>query len=194
MTVDERKIWFNVANTDGLGPAAAQKIARYLEQQRCGAEMLLDLEIDVLTRDVGLSASVALALAEQLRQPVELPNELDEVELLTPNDEQFPNSRFTTANPPLTPVLWAMGNRSLLAGNAPAVAIAGSRDASDEILERARDIATQLSQSGWLVVSGLAQGVDSAAHEGALRGRAGTIGVLASGIANRSRKIGRAHV
>jgi DNA processing protein len=49
------------------------------------------------------------------------------------------------------------------------------------------DIARIASRQGWMVVSGLAQGVDSAAHQGALIGGTGTIGALASGIANMSR-------
>jgi DNA processing protein len=62
----------------------------------------------------------------------------------------------------------------------PAVAIVGARNASAAACRFARDLARGLAEAGVLVVSGLARGIDSAAHHGALGG--GTAGVIASGI------------
>lgn len=66
--------------------------------------------------------------------------------------------------------------------NARSLAIVGSRDASDEALSAARVIAAEAVSRKITVVSGLASGVDSAAHEAALTGDGRTIGVLGSGI------------
>lgn len=187
MTADERQIWFNIASTAGLGPAAAQKVARYLDDHRIAPSALVDLDADAIQRGAGLSASLAAALHEQLHDLLELPHGPDGVELLVPGDDHFPNARLLNANPPLPPVLWAAADTSLLTHSGLALAIAGSRETSEEILELVEDVARDASRRGWMVVSGLAQGVDSAAHRGALAGRAGTIGVLASGIANTSR-------
>jgi DNA processing protein len=187
MTIEDRQIWFNVAMTAGLGPAAAQKVARYLDDHRLAATALVDLDAEALQRHVGLSAGVASALLAQLHDPVGLPQVPDGVELLISGDDRYPNARCRDANPPLPPVLWAAADTSLLTHSGPALAVAGSRDTTEDILELVQDIASIASRQGWMVVSGLAQGVDSAAHRGALIGRTGTIGVLASGVANTSR-------
>jgi DNA processing protein len=62
------------------------------------------------------------------------------------------------------------------------VAVVGSRNPTPQGLENARAFAAHLSQAGWVVVSGLALGVDAAAHEGALAGGAGTIAVVGTGL------------
>lgn len=93
------------------------------------------------------------------------------------DDPRFPAPVLAIPDPP--PVLWYRG--SLDALDAPAVAIVGSRAASSVALETATRLGEDLAARGVTVVSGLARGVDSAAHRGALRaGR--TIGVLGSGI------------
>jgi DNA processing protein len=63
----------------------------------------------------------------------------------------------------------------------PAVAVVGARNASAGAVKLARDFAAALAEAGLAVVSGLARGIDGAAHRGALSG-GGTIGVIASGI------------
>lgn len=60
-------------------------------------------------------------------------------------------------------------------------------DAAKGIRELVYELAKNASRKGWLVVSGLAQGIDSAAHDGAIVGGTGTVGVLASGISNTSK-------
>jgi DNA processing protein len=76
------------------------------------------------------------------------------------------------------PLLIAKGNLSLL--DKPFVAIVGARNASAAACRFARGLARDLGQEGLVVASGLARGIDSAAHDGALE--AGTVGVIAGGI------------
>ncbi len=76
------------------------------------------------------------------------------------------------------PALIVRGDLALL--DRPAIAIVGARNASAAACRFARDLARGLAEEGVLVVSGLARGIDSAAHQGALGG--GTAGVIASGI------------
>jgi DNA processing protein len=78
------------------------------------------------------------------------------------------------------PLLIAKGNLNLLDGRA--VAIVGARNASAAACRFARGLAHDLGQHDLVVVSGLARGIDSAAHDGALE--SGTIGVIAGGIDN----------
>jgi DNA processing protein len=99
------------------------------------------------------------------------------VPYLTAGDPRFPPSLLTIPDPPRA--LWYLG--ALEAFDAPAVAIVGSRTASSVSLEIAFRLAADLAARGVTVVSGLARGVDAAAHRGALRaGR--TIAVLGSGL------------
>ncbi|APX91005.1 DNA protecting protein DprA [Brevirhabdus pacifica] len=88
----------------------------------------------------------------------------------------YPPELAGIADPP--PVLWARG-RAALAGR-PAVALVGARNASSLGLRMARAMAGDLGRAGHAVVSGLARGIDAAAHEAALEH--GTIAVLAGGI------------
>ena len=76
------------------------------------------------------------------------------------------------------PLIWTRGHAELL--NRPSVAIVGARIASAAGQRMARDLAIALGQAGLVIVSGLARGIDSAAHEGSLA--SGTVAVLGGGI------------
>lgn len=76
------------------------------------------------------------------------------------------------------PILTARGDTALAAR--PCVAIVGARNASAAAVKLARQFAGELAEAGFVVVSGLARGIDGAAHQASLGG--GTIGVIASGI------------
>ena len=97
---------------------------------------------------------------------------------ITWNDAAYPVALTTIADPP--PVLWTRGRVDAL--SAPAVAIVGSRAASRYALAVAEQLAHDLAACGLVVVSGLARGVDSAAHRGALAGAGVTVAVLGSGV------------
>jgi DNA processing protein len=93
------------------------------------------------------------------------------------SDAQYPPTLAAIWDPP--PILWMRGRRSAL--EPPAVAIVGSRAGSPYALEMAERLAADVAACGLVVVSGLARGVDSAAHRGALGVGGATIGVLGSG-------------
>jgi len=90
----------------------------------------------------------------------------------------YPPQLLETADPPL--LLYVEGDVATLA--APSLAIVGSRHATAQGLDNARAFAAAISAHGLAVVSGLALGIDAAAHEGALEGHAGTIAVLGTGL------------
>ena len=94
------------------------------------------------------------------------------------NDPSYPVALTTIADPP--PVLWTRGRVEAL--SAPAVAIVGSRAASPYGLAVAEQLAADLAANGLVIVSGLARGVDSAAHRGALAAGGVTVAVLGSGV------------
>src|SRR5688572_5779265 len=94
------------------------------------------------------------------------------------SDPDYPAPLAAIADPPA--VLWLTG--SLEALRPPAVAIVGSRAGSPYALAVAEHLAADLAARGIVVVSGLARGVDSAAHQGALSACGMTVGVLGCGV------------
>jgi DNA processing protein len=100
------------------------------------------------------------------------------IDALAWNDPAYPPALAAIADPP--PVLWLRGARDAL--SVPAVAIVGSRAGSPYALAVAEQLAADLASRGVAIVSGLARGVDSAAHRGALAANGVTIGALGCGL------------
>jgi DNA processing protein len=98
--------------------------------------------------------------------------------LLTLADPAYPKALLTIADPPT--VLYAKGRIELL--NATAIAIVGSRNATAQGTRDAHAFAQALSAEGLCIVSGMALGIDAAAHHGGLAGRGSSIAVLGTGI------------
>jgi DNA processing protein len=94
------------------------------------------------------------------------------------NDPAYPTALTTIADPPA--VIWTRGCVAPL--NALAVAVVGSRAATPYALSVAEQLGCDLAARGVVVVSGLARGVDSAAHRGALAAGGMTVAVLGSGV------------
>lgn len=114
-----------------------------------------------ITAERALTAGLALGLA-----PVPL------------LDERYPVLLACTRDPP--PVLWTLGDLSAL--SRPTVAIVGSRAATSYALEVGERLSAELALRGLVVASGLARGVDSAAHKGCLSAGGTTAAVLGSGL------------
>jgi DNA processing protein len=95
-------------------------------------------------------------------------------------DPGYPALLSCIPEPP--PVLWIRGNPAC--AGTPSVAIVGSRAATPYALQIGRRLAAELAERGIVVVSGLARGVDSAAHEGCLDAGGSTIAVIGSGLDN----------
>lgn len=98
--------------------------------------------------------------------------------LLTLNDDAYPPLLKEIADPPV--LLHARGNLPLLSRDA--VGIVGSRKATMQGIANAGRFARALSEAGFTIVSGLALGIDTAAHEGGLCGAGGTVAVVGTGI------------
>ncbi|WP_029406630.1 DNA-processing protein DprA [Thiomicrorhabdus sp. Milos-T2] len=94
------------------------------------------------------------------------------------DDKQYPKNLTEITDPPI--VLGVRGKVELLSD--PQIAIVGSRHASKQGIETAKDFAKHLSQQGLTITSGLALGIDTAAHQGALQGIGKTIAVVATGL------------
>ena len=102
--------------------------------------------------------------------------------VLTLDDPAYPPQLLQTVDPPL--MLYLQGQPQAL--QAGSVAVVGSRSASAQGIDNAQAFSRHLAEHGWVVVSGLALGIDAAAHEGALaaadKGTPVTVAVVGSGL------------
>jgi len=98
--------------------------------------------------------------------------------LITLADQDYPTALLQIADPP--PLLYLKGRRELL--GQPAMAVVGSRHGTPQGLLDAHAFAAVLSDSGLCIVSGLALGIDAAAHCGGLAGASGTIAIVGTGL------------
>lgn len=101
-------------------------------------------------------------------------NIADNCYLLTLQDEKYPPFLKDLVNPP--PVLFAIGNLNYLFK--PSFAVVGTRSATENGIKRAKKIAYFLTKEGFVIVSGLAKGIDRAAHESAIKNYGKTIAVI----------------
>lgn len=100
--------------------------------------------------------------------------------IITWQDERYPALLLQTVNPP--PILFVNGDAAVL--SQLQLAIVGSRNPTPTGIAITLDFARQLSNSGLVITSGLALGIDAAAHRGALAAKGKTIAVLGTGLDN----------
>ena len=164
----ERFARLRLARTDRIGPVAfTQLLTRYGSAERALAAL------PDLARKSG-AASVPPP-AEAVERELATGQQIG-ARLVVLGDPDYPAMLEALDPPP--PILWTRGRTELL--NRPSVAVVGARIASAGGQRIARGLAQQLGQVGHVVVSGLARGIDAAAHEGALA--TGTVAVLGGGV------------
>lgn len=99
-------------------------------------------------------------------------------DIVTLADSDYPKLLLNIPDPP--PLLYLKGRRSLL--NVPALAVVGSRNATAQGADNAEAFAQSLGNAGLCIISGMAHGVDAAAHRGGLHTQASSIAVLGTGL------------
>ena len=185
LPADELRAWLRLVHSPGLGPSAARRLlAAFGSPQHAVAAG------PTAWREVGGGAAAQALIQPALDHEALFATTLawleadpDRRHLLTLGDPAYPSALLEIADPPL--LLYAQGRLSLLAP--PSLAIVGSRHATTGGLDNARAFARHLSASGLVIVSGLALGIDGAAHDGALAGaeasgQGGTIAVVGTGL------------
>lgn len=172
LTLDELRAWLRLILTPKLGPASARTLLAALGSPQAvfeagpaaWAELLPSRERKGLADEPeGLDAHVQ-ATWDWLHATPEDAGDMAERAALTLADPHYPTALLEAADPPL--VLFAQGRLALL--QAPAIAIVGSRHPTEQGRDNAKAFAQAFSAAGLTVVSGLADGIDGAAHEGAL--------------------------
>ncbi|MEN3811542.1 DNA-processing protein DprA [Chromobacterium piscinae] len=172
----ELQAWLTLALTPGIGPVGFLKLidafgsaghaaaARAAQTEKLvGREAAEALQAGAAAEDV----QAALAWAAG-----------DGCHLITLQDDDYPPQLAEAASPP--PLLFGRGRRELLAR--PMLAVVGSRAATPQGKRNAEDFSSALAAHGYTIVSGLACGIDAAAHHGALAHPASTIAVIGTGI------------
>lgn len=170
MTPDaaERFARLRLARTDRVGPVAF----RDLLDRFGSAVAALDALPDLMRRG---RAGAALAPVDRITAEIEAGERIG-ARLIVLGDADYPDLLAAVDPPP--PVLWARGDVGLT--HRPCLAVVGARIASAAGQRFARGLAQQLGEAGHVVVSGLARGIDAAAHAGALP--SGTVAVLGGGV------------
>jgi len=177
---DELTAWLRLLETPGVGRESARRLLAAFGSPEGVFQAPSAAQRNVVSANVvNALAQPAELLAAQVDKTLAwLEAAPDERATIVLGDPRYPNPLLETADPPL--LLYAQGQVSQL--QAPSLAVVGSRNPTPQGLENARAFAHHLSQAGLSVVSGLALGVDTAAHEGALEGPAGTIAVVGTGL------------
>jgi DNA processing protein len=171
--------WLRLVRTPGIGRDSARRLLA-----ACGTpDAVFAARPATLNALIGSARAAALAAlpeghAEQLTATEAWLDADPTHHLLTLGDGSYPALLLETADPPL--LLYARGRLDLL--GAPALAIVGSRNPSGQGLDNARAFAEHLSRAGLTIVSGMALGIDGAAHEGGLAGRGSTVAVVGTGL------------
>jgi DNA processing protein len=172
---DELLAWLTVLRAPGLGAAGIRTLL-----QQAGSARAICHDI----RRLRHAAGVDRAALDWIERPDAARLEADLAWLAQPghrllccNEEDFPPQLETTPSPPAA--LFVAGDPGTLL--APQVAIVGARSASAQGLAHARDFARTLARAGLTITSGMADGIDGAAHAAALDCGAPTVAVVGTG-------------
>ena len=165
----ERFARLRLARTDQIGPVTFRQLL-----ERFGtAERALEALPDLIRR--GGDRGHGLPPVERIEAEMAA-GERAGARLIVLGDADFPEMLAAVDPPP--PLLWTLGDAALMAR--PCIAVVGARIASAGGQRIARGLSQQLGEAGHVVVSGLARGIDGAAHTGALP--TGTVAVLGGGV------------
>ncbi len=169
--------WFTLKSVSGVGPHLFKRLLEHFASPAA----VLAAPAAVLESVPGVSRNLARAIANQ-REAVDVRTEIQAaaaagVRILTMDHLEYPSLLREIPDPP--PWLYVKGQ--LLPCDLP-IAMVGARTATNYGLTTAQGLAADLAASGATIVSGLALGIDAAAHQGALQAGGRTVAVLGSGL------------
>ncbi|HZW85976.1 MAG TPA: DNA-processing protein DprA [Gallionella sp.] len=170
------KAWLALSLTRGLGGEGARRLLKEFGSP----EVIFSVSVNSLKSVI--KAEVAAEISKGFDDHV-IAAALTWLEdsnnhIVTLADSDYPQALLNIPDPPL--LLYVKGLLALL--NQPALAIVGSRNATPQGLRNAEAFAQSLSEAGLCIISGMAHGIDAAAHRGALRGRSSSIAVIGTGL------------
>jgi DNA processing protein len=169
--------WLGLAMTPGIGATRGRKLVEFFG----GVEVLFSVSLTELEA-AGLPAAAAQSIA--LGKSLELAGEeLDRIReagcsLLAQGEPQYPTRLLEIYDPPL--ILYVKGNVELIEKNG--IAVIGTRHPTPYGVGMAERLACDLAAHGLIIISGMARGVDTAAHRGALNAHGKTVAVWGTGV------------
>jgi len=182
--MENREAWIVLNSISGIGPVRSSQLLSIFGEARC----VLEVPAAELARVNGIGEVVAAAVANW-RNTVDLKGELElahraGVCIITRDDPEYPERLREIHDPPLC--LYVRGDAPAVFGRLrQSLAIVGSRHTTTYGVTMAQNLATAASLAGWCVVSGLARGIDTVAHQSVVNVKGCTIAVLGSGLAHR---------
>ncbi len=181
---DELAAWLRLLLTPHIGPISARHLLAAFGSPQAVFDATSSARAAVVgEREARLLAESPTDLAQHVAATLAWLAEGHDRALLTLADPLYPRALLEAPDPPL--VLFAQGQLALL--SAPSIAIVGSRSPTPQGRDNAHAFALEFARAGLVVVSGLALGVDGAAHDGALEGLptgalGSTIAVVGTGL------------
>jgi DNA processing protein len=169
LTDAERLDRLRLIRSDNVGPRTFRSLLNHFGSARAALERLPDL-----ARRGGAAGPGRICSEENARTELDAAGKIG-VSLVAPGEASYPPRLATLDDAP--PLLGVRGAPEVLMR--PMIAIVGSRNASGAGLKFASQLARDLGEAGFVIVSGLARGIDQAAHRASLAG--GTVAVLAGG-------------
>lgn len=169
--------WLVLAGVTGLGPETFRVLHKAFGDPEAICAQTESTLANVVRASVAAQIVARRARAEDVEKALiwaDAPGN----HVVTLGDVAYPQPLLETADPPI--LLYAKGDLTLLQRRA--IAIVGSRNATPQGIDNAYAFARALSSEGFPVVSGLALGIDTAAHRGGLEGPGKTVAVLGTGI------------
>lgn len=176
----DKKYWIWLNRITGIGARRFIKLIEYYESPRLLFQAT-ESELEPAKRILGdkLSENLIASQNEQALKEAETVLNTPGLKVLTLLTPDYPDILKTIYDPP--PVLYCMGQN--LRTGLPTIAVVGSRRSSEYGKMSAKKVAFELAQAGAAVVSGMARGIDSMAHRGALEAENGyTIAVFGCGV------------
>lgn len=171
MIRNEVAAWLQLLQAEGVGNDAARRLlAAFGLPEQVLAQSLVALEQVVSARQATALRQIQAqtqTLIETTWQWLQQDDPAIQRRLFVLGDPDYPSLLLEMADPPL--MLYAMGQVDRLHHVQPRIAMVGSRNPTPQGASNARAFACTFAERGWTVVSGLALGVDGAAHEGALQ-------------------------
>ncbi len=170
------KAWVALSLIRGLGGEGARKLL----QAFASPEAIFAASVSQLKHYVkaAVATEISQGIVDERLAMTDIWLQDERNHIITLADTDYPQALLNIPDPPI--LLYVKGQLDLL--NHPALAIVGSRNATPQGKNNAETFAQALSDAGLCIVSGMAQGIDAAAHRGALQGQGSSIAVVGTGL------------
>lgn len=182
MEREELAAWLRLLETPQVGRESARRLLAAFGSPHAVIAAPSQARREVVSSEAALALDaepeLLAPLVEATVQWLSQAPEGEPRRVMTLADPDYPRALLETADPPM--LLYLQGNEGLL--STPGIAIVGSRNPTPQGKDNARSFAAELSKAGLTIVSGLALGVDGAAHDGGLSGPGRTVAVVGTGL------------